>query len=1765
MLSALSSWVRGHKTVASAVAIALVAGVPVTFAVLHDGFPVSDVNLDSRDVWVTNGDTLMGGRLNHQIGELDASVVGSSADIDVLQDGGAYFLADVKHGTLDRIDQAYSSLVDRVSIPTGAQLSYGGNTLAVLSPQGSLWVLDASGRLDFDPLRTHPVAKLGSGAHVVVTKSGKTFATSAQKNALISVDGPASVAHSTPLEVPRSIQLSAVGDQPVMLDRASDRIIEADGSTVALPKKGLQLQQPGPANGYVLVASGSGLLKVPLGGGATDQVAAGIRTPLSDSSQVSAPVWLNGCAYGAWAGAQRYLYSCDGKPAIGLDIDQSVQGDDLKFRVNHDVIALNDLQNGNSWVVSSHMQLVQNWAMLKPNQTTKQGDKGEEKPVLQSFADMLAQRTKVNRPPVAVNDSFGVRAGRSTVLPVLENDTDPDGDVLTITKTTPIPTTQGTLDLINGGRAIQFTPSKKVVGTISFRYSVDDGRGGTATAQVDASIHPDDVNKAPKSIHLSTAQVEVGQSVSYNVLNDWLDPDGDDLSLVAAAATTDDSVQFTPDGLVTFTSKNGQSGSKEVRVTISDGHLSTTGTLIVTVKAQGSLNPIATPDYATGFTGTPVTVHPLDNDVSPSGDPLQLVGAELDSGPAGRVTVDADRQTVTLDSNSAGEFYIKYTLGSGAKTTIGLIRVNLVTNGIEAPPVAVTDTAYLRPGESTTVDVLQNDVSPSGRVLAVQSVSGSDDAPDLKIEVRDNAVVKLTAPGVLDKQVQLRYVVSDGVHTATAGITVVPIPPLVNHQPPIAVDDAATVRVGDIVTVPVLDNDYSPDHEPFSLDPALHNTSSAGAGSTAFISGSSVRYQAPKRAGQYSVVYGVTDKFGQKAQAAVTFNVTAAAKGDDRAPTPQPITIRAFAGSTIPVDVPLSGIDPDGDSVTLNGIARQPTLGRISKSTSTSFDYEAYETSGGTDTFTYSVTDTYGKSAIGTVRVGVIPRPAQIAPPIAVNDTVQVKPGKTAAVPVLANDSDPNGYTIALSKKLTQVDAALTASVHGPIVLVRAPKKQGAYVLRYSITNGQGGQASAYVQVVVTDKAKLQYPSALDHFIEPDQVARKTTVRVDVRGGAVNPSGLVGDLKVSVEGANAQVATVGSGGTVTVRPTKSRMAVTYRLTDPVTGLSGSAFIIIPPRGDATAPPHIKASLPQQIVAMNASKSWRLADVIDVPSGRPAKIVNARGLRATGGITGDAGDQSLRFSAQKGYRGPGSVTFEVNDGHEAGQSKDRVTQLVLPITVGNPDRSDVAPTFTPPTVSIQPGETATAVDLRASSYHPNPAILRALTYSGLGGATADVHATLSGSTLRISSPLGVQPGAIAKLTFTVSSGTKKIAGSVNVHVVSSQRPIATQKNPPQTSEVQRGNTVTLPNAASDDYWINPFPGSPLTITDATAVSAPAGVTVTHSSSSISVSVGSGAAVGSVNITYHVQDATKDPKRTAAAIGQYRVTIHDVPERPDTPAAKANGDSSMIVSINRAPADNGKPIDSYRIYANGSIVGTVNGLGDHTINGLSNGQAYTFTVDAHNADGWSVQSAASNSVTTYGKPVAPAAPTLSGSGYSPNGNLSWGWNGADTRGGLRTYQWKLSNGTTGQTTGTSASTGGASKSGNTWTVQVRQQNNGGVWSDWSAPSNGVNFADQPPPQPAAQTGPDNAHPVPCEVGGGTCHYFLIKGQHFTPNAALSVTVHCTAGLDEAVPGVTSDGNGDVDTSTYYTSRKPNCGTRESGSIVIDGVSSPLVPFG
>jgi hypothetical protein len=99
-----------------------------------------------------------------------------------------------------------------------------------------------------------------------------------------------------------------------------------------------------------------------------------------------------------------------------------------------------------------------------------------------------ASRTwTVNRPPVANNDTAGVPQGETININVVANDTDPDGDTLTITSFTQ--PSRGTVTQASG-TTLRYTAgsTSSGVGTFTFEYTISDGRGGTATATVTVTI-----------------------------------------------------------------------------------------------------------------------------------------------------------------------------------------------------------------------------------------------------------------------------------------------------------------------------------------------------------------------------------------------------------------------------------------------------------------------------------------------------------------------------------------------------------------------------------------------------------------------------------------------------------------------------------------------------------------------------------------------------------------------------------------------------------------------------------------------------------------------------------------------------------------------------------------------------------------------------------------------------------------------------------------------------------------------------------------------------------------------------------------------------------------------------------------------------------------------------------------------------------------------------------------------------------------------------
>jgi len=88
-----------------------------------------------------------------------------------------------------------------------------------------------------------------------------------------------------------------------------------------------------------------------------------------------------------------------------------------------------------------------------------------------------------NRPPVANDDAvLGTNGVAQTINP-LGNDTDPDGDALTITAAT---STNGIVTINGGNTSLTFTPTND--GTCTINYTISDGRGGSASAVISVGV-----------------------------------------------------------------------------------------------------------------------------------------------------------------------------------------------------------------------------------------------------------------------------------------------------------------------------------------------------------------------------------------------------------------------------------------------------------------------------------------------------------------------------------------------------------------------------------------------------------------------------------------------------------------------------------------------------------------------------------------------------------------------------------------------------------------------------------------------------------------------------------------------------------------------------------------------------------------------------------------------------------------------------------------------------------------------------------------------------------------------------------------------------------------------------------------------------------------------------------------------------------------------------------------------------------------------------
>lgn len=281
---------------------------------------------------------------------------------------------------------------------------------------------------------------------------------------------------------------------------------------------------------------------------------------------------------------------------------------------------------------------------------------------------------------------------------------------------------------------------------------------------------------------------------------------------------------------------------------------------------------------------------------------------------------------------------------------------------------------------------------------------------------------------------------TNGSRTSEGTVTILQVDPPAKEKPPVALPDRAKVRVGEVIDIPVLENDLHPDRLPIILSGELARELPEGEG-LLFATGNKLRYLAPDTPGEYTASYIVESPGGETATAPVQISVREVDAETNTAPTPKTVTARVVQGNTVKIPISLIGIDEDGDSVTLGGLETAPTKGTVVGTGKDYFEYEAATNQWGTDVFYYTVSDSLGATGVGQIRVGIMEPTGTARNPIARTDVLSVRPGTTFVVKPLENDSDPDGGRLDVVS-VEQSDE-MPSEFDGETVTLSVPKAEG--------------------------------------------------------------------------------------------------------------------------------------------------------------------------------------------------------------------------------------------------------------------------------------------------------------------------------------------------------------------------------------------------------------------------------------------------------------------------------------------------------------------------------------------------------------------------------------------------------------------------------------------------------------------------------------------------------------------------------------------------
>lgn len=661
-------------------------------------------------------------------------------------------------------------------------------------------------------------------------------------------------------------------------------------------------------------------------------------------------------------------------------------------------------------------------------------------------------------PPLAINDYASTQPGTAIAINVLNNDSEPDGDILTITFVgNP---SCGTASTSNG--VILYSPFANCTANIdSFKYIICDGTNKCDTAMVYVTLNGD-VNC---NVVLEFCTINFMNPI--DICAYFCDTPGAD-TIFKATTTFNCSIAYLNDTCIRYTPLPGFEGTDTVKlIGCNTQGLCDTVYAIVHV---GCTAPVANDDEATVTQPNSVDIPVLLNDNSVCDKPLstsiilQPAHGTASTNPNGTINYNP-----TDGYQGTDEFlYVSCNVcGVGdAQCDTAKVVVTVIDNSNTEPLNAEPDVKTTPFETPITFNVLQND---TGTGLTVSSNTNPENG---NISLQPNGTATYTPNPGFSGVDHFFYTVCDALQSCqTVIVTITVLPPNTQNQAPNAVNDVVQTPVNTTIPVPVTLNDSDPENQPLTLTittAPMHGTAVVQPNGVIaytpfdnYIGLDTLEYKicdngTPSLCDEATLVIGINTPLNQPPVGT-----------DNSAYTDinQPVTINVIADDTDPNIGDILSVLPSSNPE--NGTVVYTPQGEAIYTPEPGFV--------GTDYFTYLVCDNGIPVLCDVVAVEITVGNIN-QPPVALNDTFTTTVNTPINTYLLQNDSDPDNDTTQLTITVIEQAAHGTAqAVNGNYVTYNPTNNYvGTDTFKYQICDPENACDTAIVIITIVPVVSAQ-------------------------------------------------------------------------------------------------------------------------------------------------------------------------------------------------------------------------------------------------------------------------------------------------------------------------------------------------------------------------------------------------------------------------------------------------------------------------------------------------------------------------------------------------------------------------------------------------------------------------------------------------------------------------------------------------------------------